>query len=394
MNASVDFLIRARFPRPLRVLIAGGGVAALEAALALRELAGDRVDTTLLTPEPTFVHRPLSVLEPFSHGGPHRSYRMTTIAGAADARLCADRLARVDAHAHIAHTEAGDALHYDVLVLAYGAVLRERFKHVRTIDDRRLDERLRGLIQDVEDGYVNRIAFLATAPIAWPLPLYELALMTKRAGHDASAELSVTIVTCERAPLAVFGATASAAVAQLLERHGVDVVTSAGCDVPEPGRVIISPGDRELDVDSVVALPALAARQIPGVPDNGWLGLIPIDRRCQVLGVEDVYAAGDATDFAVKHGSISAQQADTAAAEIAARAGLGAEPSDLEPVLRGVLLGGERPLALTARLDHYNSEVLRSEATELSASQPIVKTEARWLAPCLHELDLIAGTAG
>jgi sulfide:quinone oxidoreductase len=37
-----------------RVLIAGGGVAALEAALALRALAEDRVRVELLAPEPQF----------------------------------------------------------------------------------------------------------------------------------------------------------------------------------------------------------------------------------------------------------------------------------------------------------------------------------------------------
>lgn len=37
-----------------RVLIAGGGVAALEALLALRELAGDRVAPMLFAPDPEF----------------------------------------------------------------------------------------------------------------------------------------------------------------------------------------------------------------------------------------------------------------------------------------------------------------------------------------------------
>jgi hypothetical protein len=46
---------------PFRVVIAGGGVAALEAALALRELTGERVRTTLLSPEPEFVYRPMRV---------------------------------------------------------------------------------------------------------------------------------------------------------------------------------------------------------------------------------------------------------------------------------------------------------------------------------------------
>jgi heterodisulfide reductase subunit A-like polyferredoxin len=37
-----------------RVLIAGGGVAAIEAALALRSLAEGRVSVELLAPEPLF----------------------------------------------------------------------------------------------------------------------------------------------------------------------------------------------------------------------------------------------------------------------------------------------------------------------------------------------------
>ncbi|MGA2013099.1 MAG: FAD-dependent oxidoreductase [Solirubrobacteraceae bacterium] len=392
MEAGQNTPARGRFPRPLRVLIAGGGVAALEAALALRELAGDRVATTLITPETTFSYRPMSVLEPFSEGRARR-YPMDTIAQDIGADLHRDALAGVDPEQHTVTTESGDQLHYDALILAYGAVVRERFKHVRTIDDRRLDERLRGLVQDVEDGYLRRIAFLATAPVAWPLPLYELALMTSRAAYDTCADLSVTVVTCEPAPLAVFGEAASAATAELLRRNRVTVITASGCDVPEPGRVLISPGAQILDVDSIVALPLLAARQIPGVPDRSWLGLIPIDRRCRVVGLDDVYAAGDATDFAIKHGSISAQQADTAAGEIAARVGAEVPTGDLQPVLHGLLLGGDRPLSLTARLADAG-RVITSEATELSGARGAAKIEARFLTPYLHQLDLIAGTAG
>ena len=49
-----------------RVVIAGGGVAALEACLALRDrLSAADLDITLLTPAERFDYRPLSVLEPF-----------------------------------------------------------------------------------------------------------------------------------------------------------------------------------------------------------------------------------------------------------------------------------------------------------------------------------------
>jgi hypothetical protein len=39
------------YPTPFRDLIAGGGVAALEGALALHDLAGERVNSTLLAPQ-------------------------------------------------------------------------------------------------------------------------------------------------------------------------------------------------------------------------------------------------------------------------------------------------------------------------------------------------------
>jgi hypothetical protein len=51
-----------------RVLIAGGGVAALEAALALRELGEGRVSVEIIAPEPEFWYRPLAVAEPFGLG--------------------------------------------------------------------------------------------------------------------------------------------------------------------------------------------------------------------------------------------------------------------------------------------------------------------------------------
>src|SRR3954465_2442555 len=41
-----------------RVVIAGGGVAGLELVLALKALAGDRVDVTLVSPDEEFAHRP------------------------------------------------------------------------------------------------------------------------------------------------------------------------------------------------------------------------------------------------------------------------------------------------------------------------------------------------
>ena len=45
----------------VRAVIAGGGVAGLEALIAIRHLAGDRLELTLVAPEPDFVYRPFAV---------------------------------------------------------------------------------------------------------------------------------------------------------------------------------------------------------------------------------------------------------------------------------------------------------------------------------------------
>ena len=49
-----------------RVLIAGGGIAGLEAMMAIRDHAGERANITLVAPDSDFVYKPLIVEEPFS----------------------------------------------------------------------------------------------------------------------------------------------------------------------------------------------------------------------------------------------------------------------------------------------------------------------------------------
>ena len=74
-----------------------------------------------------------------------------------------------------------------------------------------------------------------------------------------------------------------------------------------------------------------------GLPSDAE-GFLVTDDHARVQGVPDVYAAGDVTAFAIKQGGIACQQADAAAADIAARAGAPVEPVPFSPVLRGMLL--------------------------------------------------------
>jgi sulfide:quinone oxidoreductase len=369
------------------VVIVGGGVAGLEAALALRELAGDRIGITLLAPAAEFVYRPMRVREPFGYSAA-RHYPLDEISRDIGIDLVRDAFKRLDPDGRIVHTEDGEKLEYDALLLAPGAVLKPRFKHAVTLDDSQIDEQLHGLIQDVEGGYVHKLAFISPTPMPWPLPLYELALMTARRAYDMNVDLSVTLATPEDAPLGVFGSNASQAVERLLEDNGILFIPSAHCETPAAGRVSITPGSRKLIVDRVVALPQLFGPSLLGVPLHAHNGFVPIDAHCKVTGIERVFAAGDATDFAVKFGGIAAQQADTAAGAIAALAGVAIEPTPFTPVLQGALLGGPRPLYLSAHLTggHGSS----SEVSEAPTSTPQAKIAAKYLAPYLESRDRAA----
>jgi sulfide:quinone oxidoreductase len=366
-----------------KALIVGGGVAALEAVMALRASAGDLVDIELLTPTDEFHYRPLSVKEPFSYGGA-KTYPIGEIAADFDATVTADAFGWVDPSRQLVGTEAGEQIAYDALLLALGARSYPAFSHVQTIDDRRLEQTFRGLVQDIEQGYSHRVAFIAPPGPAWPLPLYELALMTAQRAYDSGVEVQLTLITPEDAPLSIFGQQASIAIAELLEKAGIVVQTSS---YPTVGQrmVTIHPGARPLPVERIVALPSLegpAVRGLPCAPE----GFIPVTPYGQVANVARVFAAGDATNFPIKHGGLAAQQADVAAASIAALAGADVTPHRFRPVIRGMLLTGGEPRYLTAQITGgagFSSTV----STDCPWSPPS-KIAAQYLAPYLADRDL------
>jgi sulfide:quinone oxidoreductase len=372
----------------LRVVIAGGGVAALETALALQELAADQTDVTAIAPNSEFVYRPMTVREPFAYAKARR-YALSPIVQHAGARLIVDELARVDPDKQVVYTKAQEEIEYGALVLALGARALPRYEHALTIDDRCLDETLHGLIQDIEGDYVHNLAFVIPARMAWPLPVYELALMTAGRAYEMNIELNVTIVTPEDTPLAIFGAAATKALGELLGRMRVQTITSAYAEVPRATQVVINPGDRRIEVDRVVALPELYGPSVRGLP-AGENGFIRVNAYGQVPDAGPIFAAGDATEFAVKHGGIAAQQADSAASSIAALAGAAVTPEPFHPVIRGMLLTDSKPLYLMSRIT--GGQGFSSEVTETPSWSPPAKIAAKYLAPYLNTKDQAADT--
>jgi sulfide:quinone oxidoreductase len=351
---------------PTNVLIAGGGPAALETALRLHRLAGSRVSTTVLAPDTEFTYRPLSVLEPFAAGGGW-SYPLARVAADAGFALRPGELAGVDAPAHTVETTEGEQIAYDVLLVASGAVPVRPYARATTFTGSPADaEAVHGLVQDVEDGYTRKVAFVSPPGGTWPLPLYELALMLAERAYQLGIDVELHLVTPEEAPLGVFGIDAAQEVEGLLREAGIALHTSATVHDVDGGHITF--GSERLEVERVVTLPRLEGPAIAGLPADPS-GFLVVDGHGRVTGVPDVYAAGDVTAFAIKQGGLACQQADAAAAHIAALAGADVQAEPFAPVLRGMLL--------TERWARF----LRREERPAAADHTDVAGHALWWPP-------------
>jgi sulfide:quinone oxidoreductase len=367
---------------PARVVIAGGGVAALETLIALGELARDRVEITLVAPNATFGYRPMTVAEPFGKGHAH-SYDLAAIAEPFGARVVQDTVAEVAGPEQAIRTGTGTVIPYDHLVLATGARATSAYAHAITFGEDREEEALHGLLQDAEDGYVKCVAFVVPDGSTWSLPLYELALMTARQTWSMGADwLKLIFVTPESRPLAIFGGAASDTVEELLGSAGIEFVGSAYTTV-ERGHLVVDPGGRRIDANRVITLPRLQGLRIPGVPTDPE-GFVPVDPHGRVTGLAGVYAAGDGTSFPIKQGGLATQQADAVAESIAAAAGAPVEPEPFRPILRGMLLtGGDQRFLRGAVAGGGGEARIASHALWWPPS----KIAGRYLAPFLFHRD-------
>jgi sulfide:quinone oxidoreductase len=128
----------------------------------------------------------------------------------------------------------------------------------------------------------------------------------------------------------------------------------------------------------------MRGREIKSLPHDED-GFLPIDNHGRVTGVNDVYAAGDGTNFPVKQGGIACQQADAVAEVIAKTAGASLEPRSFRPVLRGQLITGRESRFMRADLSGREGDIAHSSPETLW--WPPSKVAGRYLAPYLHEAD-------
>jgi sulfide:quinone oxidoreductase len=351
------------------VVIAGGGIAALEALLALRELAPERVRIQLLAPQSEFVHRPMFVAEPFGIAEAQR-VELAEVATDNDAVLRKGALESVDPSARTVSSAEGEEIRYDALLVAIGARPVPAVPGALTFGDPSEREFFGALLDQLGRRPGEQLAFLVPPEVKWSLAAYELALLTASHLEARPAERAkVAVVTHEEAPLEIVGTDGAHALRKLLRSARVGVETSAVVTSFESGRVRLGDGG-SIRSDHAVALPALEVPTIQGLPQR-WRGFMPTDTRMHVAGLDRVWAAGDVTWFPIKQGGLAAQQAEVAAKAIAAAAGARVPAASFRPQLRAALLTGAVPL------------LLESSDLDLGAWWPPAKAAGHYLGPYL-----------
>jgi len=335
-----------RRPRPnRRIVIAGAGIAGLESLLALRASAGEQVELRVVAPGEAFLHWPLSVADAFAGaGGGERD--LGELLRTQRAKRTVDVLASVDVDEQTVRTRAGERIPYDELVVAVGGLAVPAVRGALAFRGLRDVPALRELHHELEGRRISHVVFAAPESNAWPLPLYELAVLTAARIAAFALPAHVSLVTAERTPLARFGPAAGTAIARLFERRGIELHVESDPSGFRGGLLELH-GGGTLRADRVVALPRLRGPAIDGLPhdDDGFL---PIDELGRVPGADGVHVAGDAAASALKYGGLAAAQADAVARTIAAACGATVGPRPFSTIARGLLLTGEDPLYVRA----------------------------------------------
>jgi sulfide:quinone oxidoreductase len=329
----------------------------------------------------------MAVGEPFGFG-PALEVPLARIADDVDAELVEDSLDWIDSEQQLVHTDQGRALPFDAALVAVGARTLPAGEHVTTFNDADTSGSVGELLEGIVQGRCKSVAFLAPQPPVWPLPLYEVALMTAARAKEAGVhDLELSLVTAESRPLAAFGSQVSRAVSAALDSAGIGVHMLSVAHA-RPGGLELAPSGPDLHVERVLAMPHIAGPIVSGL-SAGAHGFVPIDRYCCVPRTRGrVFGAGDAVDFPVKHGGVGTQMADTAAAAIAQLAGFNIPAEPFNPILRGKLLTGAEPLYIQARVvgrHGFDSELFRSPPW--SAADKVIADE---LGPYLSNIRLAA----
>ncbi len=360
------------------VVIAGGGIAGIEALLAIHDLAGERVRVTLMSAEPEFTYLPELLEEPFT-SNPARRTDLALAAAELGADFRLGGIRGVEPDRHIINLADGSTQTYSDLVIALGARRVGAYAGIPSLLDPRLPVDVDRILVEAARVEPKTLALLVPTGATWVLPIYEFALLARGRAEELGLDVGITVYTPEPFPLSIFGIEASTNVGTLLRTRRILLESGTHVRQRRDGRLVRGIGGAELEFSRAVALPAVEGPLLDGLPSDSR-GFIPTDELGRVVGAMDVYAAGDATTMPIKQGGLACQQADVAALHIAAKHGAPLTPVPFRPVLRGKLVTGADSLFMRAGIAGGEGE---GRSSEDALWRPAIKVAGRYLAPWL-----------
>lgn len=276
-----------------RLVIVGGGVAALEATLALREFAADQVEIELHAPGRDFAYRPLSVGKPFG-AGRIVNFDLDELALRLGAAFFRDCIVSVDPVNRHVLTHEGEQVPYDYLLFCPGAEPHAAVPGTSTFWGIDLESGVAKVVRELREGTLRRVTFAIPGAVSWSLPIYELALMAHAGlSRGVVADTRLSVVTPERLPLEVFGERVADHVRDLLADRGIELITGAHPVAFEDGFLHIA-GREAIEAEAAISAPRLEGHRVAGIPCDEY-GFVDVDEHNRVAGLERIYAAGDVT---------------------------------------------------------------------------------------------------
>jgi sulfide:quinone oxidoreductase len=302
--------------------ILGAGTAGTAVANRLRKKLSGDWKLTLVDPDPVHLYQPDLIFIPFGMTNEAKAQRPRAKTILSGVNWVPEEVTAVDQERRRIHLGNGEALPYDLMVIASGAQIRpdetpgllgEHWgRNIHEFYTLEGAQALRRALEEFDGGRL--VLNVVEMPIKCPVAPLEFLFLADAHLTKLGIRERTELVYATPLDGAFTRPLAASMLGSLLERKSIAVEPefNAG-EVDADRRVLRSFDDRELSYDLLVTVPT--HRGAPFIEASGMgneLDFVPTDRHTLLLkGDDHIFALGDATDLPTsKAGSVAHYQSE------------------------------------------------------------------------------------